>query len=113
MKKRIVPTKLADQIEESKRSPMRKIPPAIGISIALGQIAMNETPLDRARSAKPKAIEAFGRLADVVGVGITRVGSGYALKVNLRFAPSPATVLPTEIEGVPVRIEIVGEARRI
>ena len=72
---------------------------------------MNETPLDRARAAKPKAIEAFGGLADFVGVGITRLDGGYALKVNLRAAPPPSTVLPTEIEGVPIRVEVVGEIR--
>jgi hypothetical protein len=39
---------------------------------------MNETTLDEARAAKPKALAAFNRDASVVGVGITRVGAATA-----------------------------------
>ena len=49
-------------------------------------------------------------LAAVVGVGITRVGEGYGLKINLR---EPATeALPTEVAGVPVRVDVVGAIRK-
>ncbi|HEX4610678.1 MAG TPA: hypothetical protein VH092_20980 [Urbifossiella sp.] len=64
--------------------------------------------LDEARAAKARALAVFEPLAAVVGVGITRVGSGYGLKVNLAAAPPANTALPTEVDGVPVRLEVVG-----
>ena len=67
--------------------------------------------LDEVRAAKPRALEVFESLATVVGVGITRIGTGYGLKVNLRVAPSADTPLPTEVDGVPVRLEVVGQPR--
>jgi hypothetical protein len=62
--------------------------------------------LDEARSAKESALSAFSRLAEVVGVGITRHDGGYALKVNLRRPPAKGVELPTTIDGVPVRVEV-------
>jgi hypothetical protein len=47
-------------------------------------------------------------LADVVGVGITRHGDGYAVKVNLRHPPAAGVDLPKDIDGVPVQVEVVG-----
>ena len=69
---------------------------------------MNSSTLDQARSAKPRAMAAFSPLAEVVGVGITRHGDGYAIKVNLRHPPAPGVELPKEIDGVPVQVEVVG-----
>ena len=63
--------------------------------------------LDRARAAKERAHEVFSKLADVVGVGITTIGSEYGLKVNVSSPPS--NVLPSEVDGVPVRVEVVGK----
>jgi hypothetical protein len=73
---------------------------------------MHELTLEQVRAAKGAAAEAFGRLADVVGVGITRIDAGYALKVNLRAEPPAGVRLPREIDGVPVRVEVVGEIRK-
>jgi len=67
--------------------------------------------IDEARAAKGRALEIFGRLATVVGVGITRMDDGYGLKVNLREAPRPGVAIPKAVEGVPVRVEIVGSIR--
>jgi hypothetical protein len=67
--------------------------------------------LDEARTAKPRALALFESLAEVVGVGITKIGDGYGLKVNLREAPAHDTSLPTEVDGVPVRLEVVGQPR--
>ena len=64
--------------------------------------------LDQARQAKPRAIEVFGGLAEVAGVGITRIGTGYGLKVNLARAPADELALPAKVDGVPVRVEVVG-----
>lgn len=57
-----------------------------------------------------KALDVFSELAPVVGVGITRVGDGYGVKVNLSKRPSAR--LPAQVDGVPVRVEIVGVIRK-
>jgi hypothetical protein len=44
----------------------------------------------------------------VAGVGITRVGAGDVLKVNLESKPPRESRLPMEIGGVPVRVEVAG-----
>jgi hypothetical protein len=64
--------------------------------------------LEQARAAKDSAKALLAALPGVVGVGITRVGEDYALKVNLR-EPLPAGVsVPERIGDVPVRVEVVG-----
>jgi len=67
---------------------------------------MNTCTLDEARAAKSEAASVFGSLATVVGVGITRIGAGNGLKINLR--EKTAAALPKEIIGVPVLVEVVG-----
>jgi hypothetical protein len=64
--------------------------------------------LQRAKTAKGPALEQFKRLGNVVGVGITRVGDDYAVKVNLSAPLAPGVAAPTEIAGVPVRVEVTG-----
>jgi hypothetical protein len=71
-----------------------------------------DTTLDRARSAKGTAADIFGRLLDVVAVGITRVDGRYALKVNVCRPPPAKLKLPPTIRGVPVRVEVVGRLRK-
>lgn len=66
------------------------------------------TDIGMARAAKAKALTVFSLLADVNGVGITRVGDGYGLKVNLAEHPSEGVELPREVDGVPVVVEFVG-----
>ena len=68
--------------------------------------------LDRARAAKARAHKVFSKLADVVGVGITTIGSEYGLKVNVSSPPPSSTTLPKEVDGVPVRVEVVGKIRK-
>jgi len=68
--------------------------------------------LEEVRAAKAETIEAFERLALVVGVGVTRIGTGYGLKVNLQRKPGAKTSLPANIKGVPVRVEVVGTPRK-
>ncbi len=65
-----------------------------------------------ARAEKARAAEIFGRIGTVVGVGITRIDDGYGLKVNLSAAPEPGTPVPEEVNGVPVRVEVVGTIRK-
>ena len=67
---------------------------------------MQPRTLDEARAAKAEAESVFSALASVVGVGITRVGEGYGLKINL-LEESKMT-LPEEVAGVPIQVEVVG-----
>ncbi|HEV3456979.1 MAG TPA: hypothetical protein VHG32_10500 [Thermoanaerobaculia bacterium] len=76
------------------------------------QTTTNLATLDQARGAKAKAMKIFAAKADVVGVGITQIDGGYGIKVNLREAPRPGASLPDDLDGVPVRIEVVGELRK-
>jgi hypothetical protein len=73
---------------------------------------MSSTDLERARAAKERAKVLFARKASVVGIGITRVGDGFGVKVNLSEPPPPDAELPDTIDGVPVRVEVVGTIRK-
>ena len=64
--------------------------------------------MEQARAAKQKALSLFAGFAGVNGIGITRVGDSYGIKVNLAEPPSAGVELPKEIDGVPVVVEIVG-----
>ena len=68
--------------------------------------------LEQARAAKESAKVLLAALPGVVGVGITKAGKDYALKVNLR-EPLPAGVsAPERIGDVPVKVEVVGRISR-
>lgn len=73
---------------------------------------MNTTTLDQARAAKPRVHELLRDVLPLAGVGITRVGEGYAVKVNLSAAPGDGIDLPTEVDGVPILFEVVGQVRK-
>ena len=73
---------------------------------------MNVSTLEQTRAAKQAALELFSALAPMVGVGITRMAGGYGLKVNLRTEPAAGTHWPTEVSGVPVRVEVVGPIKK-
>lgn len=68
--------------------------------------------LDMAQRAKPLAVEEFSRFGEVVGVGVVRVGDGYGVKVNFRRSPSAGANLPTDVDGVPVSVAVVGIVRQ-
>jgi hypothetical protein len=69
--------------------------------------------LEEARAAKSRVLTEFQKLAPVVGVGITRANEGYAVKVNLQAPPPEGIVLPESVDGVPVRVEVVGTIRHM
>ena len=55
----------------------------------------------------------FQNLAHGGMMKVTRQRSGaYGLKVNLTNAPAANVTLPTEIDGVPIQIEVVGLVRK-
>jgi hypothetical protein len=68
--------------------------------------------IEQARAAKAAAKELFGRFGVVNGVGLTRLGDRYAVKVNFESEPSRAAELPREIAGVPVVIQVVGRIHK-
>lgn len=72
---------------------------------------MAQITLDRVRAAKKTALRQFTKLGKVVGIGITRVRGEYAVKVNLSEPVRPGVELPTDIDGVPVRVEVTGPIR--
>ena len=65
--------------------------------------------LDQARAAKEKMRTALAHRPEVTGIGITRHGAGYAVKVDLARACAD---VPPEVGGVPVHTEIVGRIRK-
>lgn len=72
---------------------------------------MSPVTLEQARAAKEAALELFTRIGSVAGVGITRVGGDYAVKVNLKAPLPDGTAIPAAVGGVPVHVEIVGVIR--
>jgi hypothetical protein len=64
--------------------------------------------LEQARAAKKSAKALLAALPGVVGVGITKIGEGYALKVNLDAQLPKGVSAPACIGDVPVRVEVVG-----
>ena len=73
---------------------------------------MVNADLERARAAKERAKVIFAGKASVVGVGINRVAGGFGVKVNLSEPAPPDADLPETIDGVPVRVEVVGAIRK-
>jgi hypothetical protein len=73
--------------------------------------AVSQITLKKAQAAKRAALVRLRSVAEVVGVGITRVGGEYAVKVNLREPVELGAKLPDSIDGVAVRVEITGPIR--
>lgn len=68
--------------------------------------------LAAANAAKLLVRSAFRDLGRVVGVGVTKIGADYALKVNLERQPPAGSRIPPDIDGVPLKIEITGQPIR-
>jgi hypothetical protein len=66
--------------------------------------------IDAARAAKDRLGERLAGEALVNGVGLARSGEGWAVKVNLLRA-APDLDLPAEVDGVEVRVAVVGEIK--
>ena len=68
--------------------------------------------IEQARAAKATAKTELARIPGVAGIGLTKVGDDYMLKVNLRAELPPGVRLPERIAGVSVCVEVVGEIRK-
>lgn len=67
--------------------------------------------LDAARAAKAELAAQYAGDPRIAGIGIATDGAGgYEVKVNVTEADATWDV-PTEVSGVPVRTEVVGEIR--
>lgn len=68
--------------------------------------------LSEARAVKDKAQRLFRRFGRVCGVGITRQGDSYAVKVNFETLSVEEALLPHTIDGVPVVVHVIGQIRK-
>lgn len=71
--------------------------------------------IEVARLAKQKAVELYGDLDAVNGIGISRVDGSYSVRINLRHSPDEQarrSGIKSEIDGVPVIVKIVGEVKK-
>jgi hypothetical protein len=64
--------------------------------------------LAQARAAKKSGKGELAALPGVTGVGISKVGADYVLKVNLREPLPVGIVAPTRIAAVAVHCEVIG-----
>jgi hypothetical protein len=64
--------------------------------------------IEDARRVKSIAGATARKVAHVAGVGVTKVGGSYAIKVNLAGPLATGVSLPAMIEGVPVVYEVTG-----
>lgn len=70
------------------------------------------TDRSEARAAKAHLVEMLSNHSAVNGVGMGRVGTAWVLRVNLRSAdPALRRGIPTEVDGVPVHVQVVGPVR--
>jgi hypothetical protein len=72
---------------------------------------MPTVTLKQAQAAKREVQRLACRIDKRAAVGITRIGTAYGVKVNLSVPPGDADAIPSEVGGVQVRVEVVGEIR--
>lgn len=65
--------------------------------------------LEQARAAKEHLRMRLKGRSDVRGIGIARASDGYQLQVNVSRGPGPD--LPGAVDGVDVRVRVVGAIR--
>ena len=77
-------------------------------------IDLKGVELEEARANKACTMEVFRELVgEEVAVGLTRLSEDhFGLVVNLEKKPDEAVKLPSDVNGVPVRIEVIGRIRK-
>jgi len=73
---------------------------------------MNGATLEQAQAAKAKVATALAGRPELKGIGIAPLECGYGVKVNLSSQPADLLV-PDNVDGVPIIIDIVGTIRRL
>jgi hypothetical protein len=69
---------------------------------------MADSTIGDARRVKEKVAGIARAAGPIAGVGLTKVGNSYAVKVNLPKSRGIADQLPDSVDGVPVVYEVVG-----
>lgn len=67
---------------------------------------MSAATLDQARAAKERLSQQLRNRAEVNGIGITRLGESFAVRINC--ANLPDVPLPDQVDGVPVTVVVIG-----
>ncbi len=75
-------------------------------------MSAHDLELERVRAAKEEGKRVFERHGTLAGIGITRVGERWALRVSFAAPPRDPLLLPQEIAGVPVVVRVVGPVRK-
>ena len=65
--------------------------------------------IEQARAAKKNLLAQLTNVEEVNGIGITLHDDSYGLKVNL-IKPTKPDAIPTEIDGVKISTDVVGQA---
>lgn len=73
---------------------------------------MSGVTIAEARAAKSRLTGMLESNDGVRGIGLTRCGEGYAVKVNVASTTVEATI-PSSLDGVPIVIDIVGRAEAL
>ena len=68
---------------------------------------MRPATLDEAQTAKEILKARLLGLAELRGIGIALLDEGFGVKVNLSCEPA-GVIVPDDVDGVPVIVEIVG-----
>lgn len=74
-------------------------------------MAKSRVTLEAARAAKATALSRFESVVGVNGIGLSRRGDGYAVKIN--FETEPTVKVPERIDDVEVIVEVVGKIRKL
>jgi hypothetical protein len=67
--------------------------------------------IHQARKAKATLAKHLAGTKEVVGLGLTKQGDDYAVKVNLSSRPKRKK-FPESVGGVPVCVEVTGKIRK-
>jgi hypothetical protein len=71
---------------------------------------MTSATLEQAELAKQKLRALLAESVDVRGVGIVLLDDGYGVKVGL-LRKEAKTMVPDDVDGVPVIVDVVGAIR--
>ena len=69
---------------------------------------MTAATLQQARAAQSKLAAALETVEEVLGLGIAVLDGGFGLKVNVE-SEAVTSSIPSEVDGVAVIVEVVGE----
>jgi hypothetical protein len=65
--------------------------------------------IDDARAVQRRLAKKYANTPQVNGIGITRNGDGFAVKINLT-EPLTNTTIPSRVGDVAIRVDVVGPA---